>query len=96
MGKKSKEETFLKINLEAAVEIAAQLRLRNLSGMILVDFINMKQEKEEQQVMEALSRELKKDRVKSRVVDMTKLGLVELTRKREHRPVAEYLKEIGF
>ena len=79
---KNKEETFLKINLEAAAMIALQLRARNLSGIILVDFINMKKSSHNQQLMEYMRNLLKQDSVTADVVDMTGLGLMEITRKK--------------
>lgn len=86
---KQKEETFLKINLEAAVEIARQLRLRNLSGMILIDFISMKAEEHRRKLMEEFQRLVSYDPIKTVVVDMTKLDLVEVTRKKEKPPLHE-------
>lgn len=79
---KDKEETFLKINLEAAAMIALQLRARNLSGIILVDFINMKKASHNQQLMEYMRSLLKQDSITADVVDMTGLGLMEITRKK--------------
>ena len=89
VGNKSLSQTFLKINLEAAVETARQLRLRNLSGIIIVDFINMEDSKDRKQVMDILELELKKDPKKAVLVDMTPLGLVEITRKREQKSLRE-------
>ncbi len=86
---KQKEETFLKINLEAAAEIARQLRLRNLSGMILIDFINMKAEEYRRKLMEEFQRLVAYDPIKTVVVDITKLDLVEVTRKKEKPPLHE-------
>ena len=79
---KDKEETFFKINLEAAEMIAQHLRARNLSGIILVDFINMKETTHNQQLMERMRTLLKRDNVPADVVDMTALGLMEITRKK--------------
>lgn len=79
---KDKEETFLKINMEAAEMIALQLRARNLSGIILVDFINMKRSIHNKQLMEYMKSLLKRDNVAADIVDMTGLGLVEITRKK--------------
>ena len=90
-GKKKKEETFLKINLEAAVEIGRQLKLRNLSGMILVDFINQEQKENQEKLLHAFKEELKKDSVKVTLLGITHLGLVELTRKKVQRPLYEQL-----
>lgn len=82
-------ETFYLINLEAAHEIARQLRLRNLSGIIVIDFINMTSEKQKTDLLRALDDDLRKDPVKACVVDMTKLGLVEVTRKRLQKTLTE-------
>ncbi len=79
---KNTEETFLCLNLEAAEKIAAHLRARNLSGIILVDFINLKEKSHEKQLMEHMRSLLKRDNVTADVVDMTGLGLMEITRKK--------------
>lgn len=92
-GKKKLQDTFLKINQEAARETARQLRLRNLSGIIIVDFINMESEEAKKQVMQTLSEELRKDPKKAAVIDMTPLGLVEITRKREEKPLFEKFRD---
>jgi ribonuclease G len=89
---KRMEEHFLKINLEAAKEIGHQLRLRNLSGIIIVDFIDMKHSESEERLMQEMERILAKDRIKAMVVDMTKLHLVEITRKKVRRPLLEQWK----
>ncbi len=83
------EDFFYQVNLEAAHEIARQLRLRNLSGIILIDFINMQAEEQNRSLMRALDADLKNDPVKACVIDMTKLGLVEVTRKRVQKTLAE-------
>ena len=70
------------INQEAAIEIARQVRLRGIGGMILIDFIDMQKENQKKDIVGILQRELKKDKVKSIVCGMTSLGLVEMTRKR--------------
>lgn len=88
-GKKTLQETILKINLEAAVEIAHQIRLRNLSGIILVDFIDMEPGENREILLKALSEAVSADPVKTAVVDMTKLNLVEMTRKKVRRPLHE-------
>lgn len=90
---KNKEETFLRINMEAAEMIAIQLRARNLSGMILVDFINMGRKEHETQLIEYMRSLLKKDTVKANVVDMTGLGLLELTRKKVNQSFAEQMRQ---
>ena len=88
-GKQDSEETFFTVNCEAAVEIAAQLRLRNLSGIIIVDFIDMKKEEHRKQLLSKLKEEISKDHITTRLIDMTPLGLVELTRQRIRKPIHE-------
>lgn len=92
VSKKEAQETYRKINLEAAREIAFQLRLRNLSGAILVDFINLKQEEDQRELMRLFQEFLKKDPVKTEVVDMTALKIVEVTRQKIRRSVPEELQ----
>lgn len=92
-GKKTLRETILKINLEAAREIAFQLRLRNLSGIILIDFIDMDLQEDKDELMALLSSCCKKDPVKTTVVDMTELGLVEVTRKKIRKPFREQMQK---
>lgn len=82
-------EALLKLNHEAAEEIALQLRLRNLSGIILVDFINMADQKSGRELLEHLRELVRFDRVKTTVVDITPLGLVEITRKKTSPPLSE-------
>ncbi len=89
--KKDIEAHFLKINLEAAKEIAVQLKLRNLSGIIIVDFIDMKSPEANEELMRVFRQELKKDSVPTKLVDMTKLGLVEVTRKKQRKPLYELI-----
>lgn len=91
-GKKATEDAALKINLEAAEEIALQLRLRNLSGIIIADFINLKQEASRRELLRFLKTAVQKDRLQTTVVDMTPLGLVEITRKKENKPLHEQFK----
>lgn len=92
-GKKDLESTILMTNLEAAKEICHQLRLRNLSGIIMIDFINMKKAEDKELLMNTLRRYAAQDPVKVHVVEMTQLDLVELTRKKEKKPLWEQLKE---
>ena len=92
MSRKEAQETYRKINLEAAREIAFQLRLRNLSGAILVDFINLRQEEDQKELMYVFQEFLKKDPVKTEVVDMTALKIVEVTRQKIRRSVPEELQ----
>ena len=87
-GGKNQEASFLKINREAAIEIAHQLRLRNLSGIIIVDFINMKQKESVRELLTLLDGELKKDPVPTKLIDMTKLSLVEITRMKREKPLS--------
>ena len=82
----------LNINLEAAKEVARQLKLRNYSGMIMVDFINMENEANKELLLQNLDRYLKEDKVRTRLIDMTALGIVEITRKKINKPLADYLK----
>ena len=81
-GKTNYEETIKKTNLEAAAEIARQIRLRDLSGVIIIDFIDMANEQNKQEVLEMLRKNLRRDRAKNKVYNFTELGLVEMTRKR--------------
>ncbi len=91
VGKKKAEETYRKINLEAAEEIAHQLRVRNLSGIILIDFINMSNPDHNDELLHVLQKYLRKDPVKAIVHDMTQLNIVEVTRKKISRPLWEEL-----
>lgn len=91
--KKNTEAHFLKINLEAAKEIARQLRLRNLSGIIVIDFIDLSTKEAKEQLIQTLKQEIQKDPVKTVFVEMTKLNLVELTRKKVRKPLHEQVKE---
>lgn len=99
-GKKTLRDTIIKINSEAALEIGHQLRLRNLSGIIIVDFIDMEAEKDRQALVARLTEILSKDPVKTNVVEITKLNLVEITRKKIRKPLYEQVKDlqkqIGF
>ena len=91
---KNAEEQFLKINIEAAKEIARQLRRRNISGIVMIDFINMKEESHNHELMKNLAEYVRTDPVRTTVVDMTKLGLVELTRQKGKRALHEVFSEI--
>ena len=95
-GGKNAESTFVKINQEAAVETAKQLRLRNISGIIIIDFIDMKMEADKLDVLSTLNKELKKDPVKSTLVDMTKLNLAEVTRKKVKKSLREQLGSYDY
>lgn len=93
-NKKVKENTFLKINLEAAEEISRQLKLRNLSGIIIIDFINMQERENRQILWDYLDKIVSMDSVSTKLVDMTRLDLIELTRKKIRRPLHETCREL--
>lgn len=93
---KNKQETIRKINLEAAKETARQLRLRNLSGIIIVDFVDMEDPKDEQRLLETMREQLKYDPMKAAAVDITSLGLMEVTRKKQRKTLKEQAKECGI
>jgi len=93
-NKKIKEDTFLKINLEAAVEIGKQLKLRNLSGIIIVDFINQNTQENKQILWNAFENIVGKDSIATTLVDMTKLDLIELTRKKIRKPLHETCSDL--
>lgn len=92
IGKKNRDAHILKINIEAAGEVARQLRLRNLSGIIMVDFINMDSDEDKQKIVSCLRREFAKDKVTTHFVEITKLDVFEITRKKQRRPLHEILK----
>ncbi len=91
VDKKSPEEVYFKTNLEAASEIANQMRLRNLSGIIIVDFIDMAEDVHKETLLSTFRQYLSLDPVKTTLVDMTALGLVEVTRKKVRRPLYEQI-----
>ena len=78
----SKEDTVYRVNKEATIEIARQLRLRNISGIIVIDYIDMEEEEDKNNIVNILCEELKKDRSKTQVIGFTKLDLLEMTRKK--------------
>jgi ribonuclease G len=86
-------EQILSINKEAAAEAARALRLRNISGMVIIDFINMDDKTAEESLIAYLKNELKKDVVPCHFIDITQLGLVELTRKKESRSLKEIMEK---
>ena len=90
---KDKQATIRKINQEAAQEIARQLRLRNLSGIILVDFVDMTEPGADEELLAMMQKFLKRDPLKAAAVDMTALGLMELTRKKQKKTLKEQAKE---
>lgn len=93
VGHRNQEETIFKTNLEAAQAIARQLRLRNLGGIIIIDFIDMVMEEHKDQVMKALEKHLAKDHTKSHITEVSALGLVEMTRKRTRESLGHILCE---
>ena len=93
VGKHNLEETILKTNLEAVKEIAYQLRLRNIGGLIVIDFIDMEKETNREKVYNALKEALKKDRAKTSLLKMSELGLVEMTRQRSRESLHHMLTE---
>lgn len=88
-GRKKIQDTFYKINMEAANEIAKQIRLRNLSGIIIIDFIDMESKEHRQALKEELIKLFEKDPIKTILVDITALNLVEVTRKKVRKPLYE-------
>lgn len=93
VGHRNLEETIFKTNLEAATAIGRQLRLRNLGGIIIIDFIDMVDEDHQRQVLRTLERVLEKDHVKCKVTGVSELGLVEMTRKRTRESLEHVLCE---
>lgn len=92
-GSENLEETVFETNLEAAQAVAAQLRLRNIGGIIIVDFIDMTSEDHKNAVMNVLSECVQRDRVRTNVIDMTSLGLVEITRKKTNKEIVKRLSK---
>jgi len=91
VGYRNLEDTIFKTNLEAASALARQLRLRNLGGMIMIDFIDMKDEEHKRQVLRALEKALARDRVRTNLSEVSKLGLVQMTRKRDRESLEHIL-----
>ncbi len=92
IARKEPEEQFLSVNLEAAAEIARQLRLRNISGIIIVDFVNLKYKEARKKLLQEFSGMLALDPVQTTLIDMTPLGLVEITRKKIQKSLAESVR----
>jgi len=92
-GKKDQELNSLRTNLECAREIARQIRLRDIGGLLVVDFIDLYDEKNRKKVYDELKRELKRDRAKSVVLPMTQFGLVQMTRQRIRQQVVQTMSE---
>ncbi len=93
VGRKNLEETIFKTNLEAAQAIGRQLRLRNIGGIIIIDFIDMINQEHQRQVMRMLEKILGRDHTKNNIVGMSELGLVEMTRKRTRENLLQVLCE---
>ncbi len=93
VGGRSLEETILQTNVEAVKEVAYQIRLRNIGGIIVVDFIDMERSSHRDRIYEAFLEELKKDPVKTNVLPISQLGLIEMTRKRTHESLRRKLME---
>ena len=91
-GSKDLADTVLKTNLEAAKEIGRQLRLRDIGGIIIIDFIDMASSSDEEKVLAVLAEEVKKDRNKTHVLGFTNLGMVEMTRKKTRQNIGDYLQ----
>ncbi|MBM7701372.1 Rne/Rng family ribonuclease [Metabacillus iocasae] len=91
VGKKSFRETALLVNKEAAVEVARQMRLRNIGGIVIVDFINMSSEQDRQAVIQELRKETLADYVRTTIVGFTELGLLQLTRKKVNESISTAL-----
>ncbi len=92
VGTSDLEQTILETNTEAAIEIARQIRLRDINGIIVIDFIDMLQDVSKQKLLDGFQAELAKDKTKTTLVGMTQLGLVELTRKKERKSLRSSLK----
>ena len=91
VGKRSQEETILKTNLEAVKEIVYQIKLRNIGGLIIIDFIDMEKEQSKEQVYKSLEQMLKTDRSRSNILRVSDFGLVEMTRKRTRESLGQIL-----
>ena len=93
VGKTNLEETVVNTNVEAAREVARQLRLRDIGGMIIIDFIDMLLEQNKRKVIDALREEMAKDKTRSQIFDISPLGLLEVTRKRVSGGLLESFSE---
>ena len=94
VGRKDLEETIFKTNMEAAKEIAYQLRLRNIGGIIIIDFIDMEQESHREEVFNALQEAVKKDKSRSNILKVSEFGLVQMTRKRDRENLSQMMCEV--
>src|SRR5438132_9149447 len=91
VGKRSQEDTVLKTNLEAAEEVVNQLRLRNIGGIIIVDFIDMTKDMNRKRVSDVLGQGLKRDKARTSMLKISELGLVQMTRKRTRESLEQLL-----
>ncbi|MBM7556192.1 Rne/Rng family ribonuclease [Halanaerobacter jeridensis] len=91
VGSASSKETFAQTNFEAAREVVRQLKLRDIGGIIIIDFVDMKGSKEQQQILSVLEKELAQDKTKTNLVGASELGLVQLTRKRDRKTLGQKL-----
>ena len=91
LGSHNQEETIYKTNVEAAKAIARQLKVRNIGGIIIIDFIDMQDEEHKRQVLRTLQKALEKDPARTRISPMSELGLVEMTRKRTRESLRQML-----
>ncbi|RJQ68947.1 MAG: Rne/Rng family ribonuclease [Desulfobacteraceae bacterium] len=96
VGKHNLEETILKTNLEAVKEIAYQVRLRDIGGIIIIDFIDMEKKANQEKVFNALTEAFSKDRSKTHILSMSEMGLIQMTRKRIRQPLTRQLCEPCF
>ena len=94
VGRKDLEETIFKTNMEAAKEIAYQLRLRNIGGIIIIDFIDMEHESHREEVFNALQEAVKKDKSRSNILKVSEFGLVQMTRKRDRENLSQMMCEV--
>jgi len=93
VGKKNMEETILKTNMEAVGEIAYQLRIRNIGGIIIIDFIDMEMETNREKVFDALTTEMEKDRNRTNIQKISEIGLIEMTRQRRRKSLSDTMGE---
>lgn len=93
IGNKEQEETIFRTNMESVLSITRQLKLRNLGGIIIIDFIDMKSLEHQQQILQTLDKQLEKDRVKTSISELTSLGLVQITRERTRESLEQLLCE---
>jgi ribonuclease G len=96
VGKHNLEETILKTNLEAVKEIAYQIRLRDIGGIIIIDFIDMEKKANQEKVFNALCEAFAKDRSKTHILPMSDMGLIQMTRKRIRKPLTRLMCEACF